>query len=293
MWRRRVAKVEVDSRGTRARVGALETQVTAGSVIREKAVEQEKSLRDYLYTLFEEAASEAGLFANGANLNKAEMWTEPHRNNIKGGQLLRITAPTRILDAQHFNERLKAAVDLASALAGVMITEDQVKLNEKQRDAAFRVAGETMIGGKRLTQQMLSMGRFVDNFFGGQLMMRQFPCGIQHPEYNFVGILSRAPGLLQDDPDALYAKYGYGLNDWTVVSQVANVPAEAPKLDADALNVDFMNGSQIQRNRFEEFIDRFMAFMQQLGFSAAARFPEISVQPLAIYHRIDVEQYDE
>lgn len=260
-----------------------------GGVIREKAIEQEKSLRDYLYTLFEEAATDAGLFNTAGDLGKTTAWTGKKRDRLKGGQLLKITAPTRILDAQHLNDRLKAAVDLAAALAGVMITEDQAKMKDKDRDIAFRAVAESMVGGKQRVQQILSIGRLVDNFFGGQILLRQFPCGVANSRFNLVGILSKEVGLLQDDPAALYAKYGYGVTEWTVVSQVANVPREAALSADEAFDVDFMRDQQIDRSKFEEFVDRFMGLIQQIGFSTAARFPEVSVQPLAVYHSVNFQ----
>ena len=260
-----------------------------GGVIREKAVEQEKSLRDYLYTLFEDAAAEAGLFNKFGSLSQPSDWTGESRHYLKGGQLLRITAPTRIMDAHHLGELLKSTIDLASALAGVMISEDQAKMGAPQQEKVLRAAGESMIGGKQRVAQMLSMGRFADRFFGGQIVLRQFPCGLENADYNLMGILSKSEGVLQDNADALYAKYGYGLTEWTVVSQIANVPMPDSTAEAPGFGGDFMEGSQVQRHKFEEFIGQFMGFMQGLGFSTAARFPEISIQPLAIYHRIEAE----
>ena len=73
---------------------------------------------------------------------------------------------------------------------------------------------------------MLSIGKFVDELFNGQVVMRQFPCGPEAADCNIVGLLSRSPGFLQDDAEAIAAKYGYGLSNWTVVSQVAKVPIE-------------------------------------------------------------------
>jgi hypothetical protein len=260
-----------------------------GGIVREKSVEHEKSLRDYLYTLFEQAAEEAGLLCPTSDLRDPSCWVGEARHKIKGGQLLKYTAPTRILNARHFRERIEATIGLTSALAGVTSSKDHInEISEKQRDQELKAAGEGMIGGKHVVLQMRSMGHFIDDFFNGQIVMRQFPCKRGSESKNLVGVLSLAPGFLQDAPDALYAKYGYGLAEWTVVSQVANVPEEEqPEQGFPVMDPELMQGSRIQRRKLEEFIDAFMGQMQTLGLSASARFPEISVTPLAVYHSVE------
>jgi hypothetical protein len=133
------------------------------------------------------------------------------------------------------------------------------------------------------------MGSFVSDFFGQQVILRQFPCGTEYPTHNLVGILSQAPGLLQDDPDTLYAKYGYGASEWTVVSQVASVASDDSTVERVSDDSILVQGSEVQRQNFETVIDRFMLTVQRLGFSPAPRFPEISVTPLAVYHSVTVE----
>jgi hypothetical protein len=261
-----------------------------GSLIREKAVEQEKSFRDYLYTLFEEAASDAGLLNKYGDLSDPDDWVGERRAVLKGGQLLRITAPARIMDARHLGGRLDSTIKLAAALAGVMVTEEQAKFNEAHREKVLRAVGEGMIGGKQRAVQLQSIGQLADQFFGGQIVFRQFPCGMENGDFNLLGLLSDAEGALQDNADALYAKYGYGVTEWTVVSQIANAPSlEAISADPGFTATEFMEGTRIQRHKFEDFLDKFMGFIQGVGFSSSARYPEISVQPLAIYHRVEAD----
>jgi hypothetical protein len=260
-----------------------------GGLVLEKSIEQEKSLRDYLYTLFEEAAAEAGLLAPVVDLHDHSSWKES-RAQIKGGQLLKYTAPTRILNARHFRERIEATIGLAASLAGVVVSKDQAnKVPEKQRDQETKAAGEKMLGGKHIVLQMRSMGTFVDDFFNSQIIIRQFPCGMEFADCNLVGILSQEPGVLQDQPDTLFAKYGYGPSEWTVVSQVANIADENQPVEFPSVDPELMKGQEVQRQNLEAFIDSFMGRMQTLGLSAAARFPEISVTPLAVYHSVEYD----
>lgn len=260
-----------------------------GSLVREKATEQTKSLRDYIYIVFEAAADDAGLFLKH-DLQKTENWEGPQRAKLRGGQLIRVTAPTRILDAAHFKTNIENTLELPREVAAFATMQQQAGAgwSDEFRRLNLQTLGNEMIGGKHVADNMLAMGRFVYTLLSGQIIVRQFPCGLEYKDYNIVGILSDKLGFLQEDRESLFSKYGYELSQWTLVAQIASVP-ERPSPEVEKIEVpDIMvpGKAKVSRHRFEELANTFMSQIQATGLAGAPEFPEISVNPIALYHRI-------
>ncbi|MGC2406300.1 MAG: hypothetical protein WA431_07820 [Candidatus Cybelea sp.] len=261
-----------------------------GSLVREKATEQTKSLRDYIYIVFEAAAEEAGLFLKH-DLQQTENWEGPQRAKLRGGQLVRITSPTRILDAAHFKTHIENTLELPREVAAFVTMQQQTGWSDEFRQLNLQTLGEQMIGGKHVADNMLAMGRFVYTLLSGQIIIRQFPCGLEHKDYNIVGILSDKLGFLQEDRESLFSKYGYELSQWTLVAQIASVPEqpspEIEKIEVPDITVPGKN--KVSRHRFEELANTFMSQIQAIGLAGAPEFPEISVNPIALYHKVKDE----
>jgi hypothetical protein len=282
--------IERISTSKEAKAGAMFFGVAnlGGELGRQRTLEQEKSFRDYLYTLFDQIAEETGLFKSSFDFADAWAWRGEVRKTLKGGQLIKITSPTRIIDAVEIQQRITSILSLPVDVAGAVATEEDVqKYSRKQLDAMLEQRGSMMFGAKRVPLMMRSIGNLVDKIFAGQVVVRQFPCE-DDSNCNLFGLLSRQPGLLQDASEAIFAKYGAGLSEWTMVAQIANVPDESEERDVSDMP-DFMDGTRLDRNKFEEFTDRFLGFIQRTGFASAPRFPEISVTPLAVFHEIEYQ----
>jgi hypothetical protein len=262
--------------------GFLEAGAT-GSL--ERATEQGKSLRDYLYIIFEEAAKHEKLLDTAFDPSDVTHWRDPaHRKSLREGQLLKVTAPTRILDSNHFKATIESTLRLPAMVAAVIACQASPSATlskNKLRDAA-----DAMLGGSHVARQMEIMGDFVQTLFNKQIIMRQFPCGPSNSDLHFLGTLRDDNNYLQESREALVSKYGYHASEWTVVSQVALVP-DAFEVGGDeetAREIAPSEAEAFDRDAFEGIITGFLITMQNLGFSTAPRPPAISVTPLAIYH---------
>jgi hypothetical protein len=207
-----------------------------GALFRERASEQTKTLQDAIFLLFEDAATEAGLFEVAINLADPSHWVSGRvHESLRAGQLLRVTAPTRILDAEHFRDRVERLADWSRLVATFSLSGqlDHIK-STKERDRRIEMQTAQVLGGPGALDEIKRIGEFIHVFLAGQISLRQFPCGLEHSKLAFSGSLLGRPGYLQEEREALFAKYGSVVTDWTVVSQVATVPSDSPaRLDLE------------------------------------------------------------
>jgi hypothetical protein len=252
-----------------------------GGLLRERATEQTKSLQDALFLLFEDAASQSGLFDLSVDLSDPSAWADGTAHaGLQPGQLLRVTAPTRILDAQHFRERLERFAEWPALVTSFAMSDQLSSIKspkERERRVQAQVAQEfgPLDGIKKI-------GDFVNIFLAGQIALRQFPCGVGTPKFGLSGTLLGRPGYLQEEREALFAKYGSLVTEWTVVSQVATVPTEGggrTELEVGEL----VTGDEIDRASMEDAAAQVMQVMESLGVAEGPAFPTVTVTPLAVF----------
>lgn len=280
--------VEAAKRSAQGRAGAKVFGVfdLRGTLVRERASEQTKTLQDAVYLLFEEAASESGLFAS-VDLEHPAAWEMGSvHEQLREAQLIRCTAPARILDSRlvrartdRFLEWMKIAASLDPSVAAKL---GQVAKNKRGK-ALDDLMREQLDGTS--PDEIRRIAEFMELFLGGQILLRQFPCGPGHPAYALVGTLLDRAGYLQEERDALFAKYGSGVSEWTMVGQVATVPEPDKMEDPD---FELFEGSEdkIDRTQFEEIGANLMHLMERIGIAEGPTYPAVPVTPLAVFREV-------
>lgn len=279
------------SKQGRAGVSLFQIFDLGGTLVRERGTEQTKTLQDALFMLFEESALASGLFHVGVDLADPGSWEDGRVHDVlQEGRLIRTTGPTRILDAKHFRERVERFAKWPRLIAS-FTAQDQLAgiKSEKERERRLQQIAAASMGGPGSIQLIRDIGEFVDLFMGGQISMRHFPCGIERPEYAFVGVLLGRPGYLQEEREALFGKYGATASPWTVVAQIASVPGERTP-ERDFRVGDLVDASdRIDRAEFEEMAVRLMEYLEIAGIAEGPQFPAIAVTPLAVFREVRVE----
>jgi hypothetical protein len=250
-----------------------------GGFFRERATEQTKSLQDALFLLFEDAASSSGLFESGVDFHDEAAWRDGAVHaDLMPGQLIRVTAPTRILDAKHFRERIERFAKWVPLIAAFSISDELNAIKTpKERERRIAAQADRELGGSALVETIHRLGEFVDLFLASQISIRQFPCDVAKTDLAFVGTLLGRAGYLQEEREALFSKYGSGASEWTVVSQVAAVPEdrEAP---TEIEMRDFVSGSErINRERLEDMAIQLMQLLETHGVAEGPAYPAVTV----------------
>lgn len=188
---------------------------------------------------------------------------------------------------RHFRARAEGLAQWPRLVASFAF-HDQLKQikGAKDRERKLSQLIATTMGSDADLEMMRNMGAFVELFMGGQIVVRQFPCGVHHPAFAFVGALLDRAGYLQEERESLFAKYGHRVADWDMVFQIAAIPAdvtEEPDLNAETL-VDV--SGRISREQFEDLAVKLMQMFEAMGVSEAPTFPSISVTPIAIFREL-------
>ena len=123
--------------------------------------------------------------------------------------------------------------------------------------------------------------------FPAGIVVRSFPAGHDEPECHLVGILSEESSYLSTERNALFSRFGYDTQEWTLVAQVARIPDDSPPaVLALGEMKDVVSGRVIDRMKLEEHMAKLATFLEQQGIAEAPKFPAIAVTPLALYRHI-------
>jgi hypothetical protein len=101
------------------------------------------------------------------------------------------------------------------------------------------------------------------------------------------GTLLGRPGYLQEEREALFAKYGSLTTEWTVVSQVATVPTEGGgRTEVEVGELVSGDGDEIDRASMEDATAQLMQVMESLGVAEGPAFPSVTTTPLAVFREL-------
>jgi hypothetical protein len=149
-----------------------------------------------------------------------------------------------------------------------------------------------------------------EKLLGRGISIRVFPCGTAHRELALDGRLASRSGYLRDEHDTLFAKYGWGASEWTVIAQLATVPVppdpgseqtvqDNPGSNAERARPDQADGADEpeadedeasdevpDRAEFENLGIDLMKTLAEAGVIGAPRFPGITMTPIAIYRAV-------
>jgi hypothetical protein len=139
--------------------------------------------------------------------------------------------------------------------------------NERARLA--RAAATKLMGGLS-PDAARQLGDLFLAFFGEDMVVRHFPCGPEHRRLALVGTLAEQPGYLADARSALFAKYGSSPSEWTLLVQIATVPADT---DHDRSDDDADDDDDTDRAKFEGIAINILRGLEQTGLTGAPAYP--------------------
>jgi hypothetical protein len=99
-------------------------------------------------------------------------------------------------------------------------------------------------------------------------------------------LLGRA-GYLQEEREALFAKYGASVTEWTVVSQIAAVPDDSQRRSDLELGELVSGSDEIDRSTVEDAATQLMEVLETLGVAEGPAYPAVAVTPLAVYREYE------
>ena len=247
--------VESRSRHLRANLHVLDFE---GG--RQRGEEDTIALSDLYVSMLEEDAEALGMLSDLSDrASKPRFWNRGGlRKTLEPGMLLRVTAPTRLMDASGL-VRIWRSFEAASG----------------RDDAKFA--------------EMMAM---VEALYGENLAVTVMPCGSEEPGNAFLGVIGHGADFVALDRPSLLSRIGPETPDLTTIMQLSRVPTERERarppqaLIADITRRLQVGGDSIDRSVIDEFLFEMMRMTEDHGLQSAPKWPAIAMTPLAIYRHV-------
>ncbi|SCL16897.1 hypothetical protein GA0074694_1812 [Micromonospora inyonensis] len=267
-----------------------------------------KSLGDALFPTLEDALDSSGLIKDLSDqLQSAPFWTSTElRESTPPGTLVRIAAPGSLFDARYVAASLAGFASTHSGLEGIgaatATSSSPPARQGKGRPARAKgdKSPETInqledtipdFNPMRNTDGSQGIG---PEFFRGLVKIARglFTPGLHlnlYPTDNdthSIGVrLQEGRQFLDGDPEILFARYGTGNQNWTVVGTIGHYANAKDRVSPEYADITDGAG-QVVRGRTAAFVNSYMRFLGALGFADVPQWPGFNVVPLAVYRII-------
>jgi hypothetical protein len=282
----RVQEAEEGTRRWAAGVNVLALRAEAGrqSSRREQT---ERTLSDLHFAIFEDVAETIGFLTDISDqVIDLDAWTSGRLHaSLREGHVVRVTAPTRLTDGEHFIALIKKFTSITGLTGGGTGGGEEAAVQE------VYAAMQDSRGSGKDEQFPSEMEGVVRLLFDTGVWIRSMPCGATHPEACFSGVLLDRSDYIDPERFAIFSRYGAQLREWTLVGSVTRIssPAETPGVDLDSLTSEFMTPKGLlDRNRLEDTLSRLLEFCEENGITEGPRWPSIVITPLAVYRQVAV-----
>ena len=266
----------------------------------ERAVQ--KSQGDALFPTLEGALESLGLLTDlSADLQDVDFWTEEKLQSLAPpGTLVRVTAPGALFDARYVASTLAAFATTMRGLSnlGIMPPSAPPKLQKGQQGGQLPKArnqpastsgaledaipdGDLNLGDEPMKAEFLrGIVRVSRGVFTPGLHLNLLPAGTED-SHAITARLQEGRQFMDGDAEVLFARYGTGLQEWTLVGSVGHY---ADVVDEDLMEEGVVgDDDSIRRARFARYVNGFMAQLGSTGFVDVPQAPGFSVVPLAVY----------
>jgi hypothetical protein len=254
--------------------------------------QQDRTLSDLHFAIFEDVAEQVGFLTDVSDkVTTLEDWTTGRlHTSLQEGHAIRVTAPTRLTDGEH-----TIALFQKFARAGVSYSTGSETSGDGGESAATAELLATMRGDEPAGHEdvfLQEMEVLVRLLFGTGIWVRCMPCGAQHPEACFSGVLLDRSEYIDPERFAIFSRYGADVRDWTVVGTVTRLSKQlaAPPLNFSALDTSDMTTPDgiLDRNQVEDMLSKMLEYFETQGITEGPRWPSIIITPLAVYRQVDV-----
>ena len=268
----------------------LKNTLDKSSVIENKIAEHHR------FTLFREALIEQDLL-NNLDFVKSHDWVDRKAiKKLKPGDFIEMTCRAKIFDVSHLEGMAISIESLIGLLQQIQMSEEVKADPSKLKELVQAADSNPMELGYQTYQKLLGSSiaplEFVamidlmkDISKGGlafvptQLSAR--PVSAPHNGVKFIAPIREE--FLVDTKEELIFKYGYEPNqDWKVIAQICEIPKKdsGKRQNPKSINID----SDIQLDSIIETVtNMFMQLNSSMGMNAVVRFPNISLNLIAVY----------
>lgn len=265
-----------------------------------------KAMGDALFPVLEEALESEGMLTDVSDVVADDTsWESGDLSHVlPPGRIVRVTAPGYLFDARFIATVLSGFTSTQRGLVnmGTLPQPEDIVLPPKAKKNGKSKQYKELPGEIDDLEGRIPLGaiRFDDS--GDSQMSGEFLRGLTQvsrgmfapglhlvlaPEASNSGAinvrLQEGRQYLDTDPDILFARYGVGAQEWSVVGTVGHYP----EVDPDMGDADFIDDDQnVRRAEFARYVNRLGSVLGNLGFTDLPQAPGFSVIPWAVYRTI-------
>ncbi len=261
----------------------------------------QKSLGDALFPTLEDTLEVQGVIMDiSRELADPAYWTATRLHaEVPPGTIVRITGPGSLFDARYIAATFAGFATAYQGLQGLnfvpqppqpQATRGRKQPNKKKDEPRGERQSQLEDGVPELGIQAEETGfdsdtlraiiRVSRGIFAPGLHLNLFPTS--DDRYTVGARLQEGRAFLDSDPDVLFARYGVGQQEWTLVGTVGHY-ATADE-GAETQKPDLVGADEnVQRARFATGVNAFLGQLGASGFTDLPQHPGFSVVPLAVY----------
>ena len=267
----------------------------------------QKSLGDSIFPSLEESLESNGLLSDiSEEAADSEYWSSGRmQRDFPPGSIIRVTAPGSLFDARYIASIFSSFATTAVGL-GMLVGDGQG--NPATPPRAAKKQQRPVAGGGDSSAPLQLEDGVVDFIFPGitdQMNAAQLRSLIKiarsvflpglHLNLNPTGDdgfsvgarLQEGRQYLDTDPDILFARYGTGEQEWTLVGSIGHYGS--PPLSLSEAPAEFIDANGVvNRGRMARMINGFVGTVGGLGFADLPQAPSFSVVPFAVYRTMPI-----
>lgn len=258
-----------------------------------------KSLGDTIFPVLEDILTAEGLLTDISDqVREEDVWDSGAlADQYPPGSIVRITAPGALFDARYVAAVLRGFASSYSGLVDMGVMGEQ----------AARAASNKKPGRPQVQSELKNLEDSIPDFVplkdeSGEITPKlvravvKLARGLFTPglHLNLVPTdndrivigsrLQEGRAYLDSDSEILFARYGVGFQEWTLVGSIGHYAKGEPAEDLPDLSLT--EGNNVARGRTAQFINAFMNLIGGMGFADVPQFPGFSVVPFAVYRTI-------
>lgn len=257
-----------------------------------------KALGDLIFPTLEDSLESEGMIRDiSQELTDPQYWNSGSlQSENPPGSIVRITSRGSFFDARYVATSFAAFSSAALGFQGLSQEEAPSSRPAKKQQPRPPRTGEGPATASQLEDlvlnfdaaagvaphQLRSFIRISRGLFAPGLHLNMFPLG--NLGHTIGARLQEGRQYLDSDPDILFARYGTGEQEWTLVGSVGHFAAlqESPDFGEES----FVSDGKLQRGKTGRTINEFLQWMGAVGFIDLPQHPGFSVIPLAVYRQI-------
>ena len=257
---------------------------------------ENKVMEHYQFTLLRKALIEQDMLKDLDKIKSHEWDNRKAVEKIKPGDFFELTCRSRIYDIKHL-EGMAIGIEAIFNLLQQMAIAEDIKsepsklsevletINNSPTDYGYALMNKTLGGSispvefNAIIELMKNISNTGLSSVPTQLISR--PKSGPKNGLKFVSPLRNQ--YLIDTREELIFKYGYEPEqDWKMLGQICEIPKEKKNEEIGFENIDFGKDSKLD-DVFQNITDVLMGVSSSIGMSSVVKYPNISVNLIAVY----------